>query len=171
MANESAWADAYHEQSKEDLEAAKYIGKEGIAPSVFCMLMQMFYEKMAKAALLKSGYMLVDNAIGSHKGALTLIAILERMRKKRPELNNISEREWNIVCKNIEELESLQPSFAKEKGKQKLEYPWEDFGGNIKWPSAHLDIVERMQNPRYKIKDHLLAFAGLLSENFDSLFT
>jgi HEPN domain-containing protein len=50
MATIREWTNAYLAQAHEALEAAKVLAEKGI-PSAFCMLLQMVFEKLAKAAL------------------------------------------------------------------------------------------------------------------------
>ena len=64
MATMRDWADAYLAQAREDLEGARLVG--GAAGSVFAMLLQMVFEKLAKAALLRSSTVTVQWARRTH---------------------------------------------------------------------------------------------------------
>ena len=70
LTNEKVWARAYLAQARADLEAAALVG--AAQPSVFAMLMQMVFEKMAKAALLRSQMITVKKAETSHQAASIL---------------------------------------------------------------------------------------------------
>ena len=73
MAGNREWAEAFLEQAKEDLKAAQTVGLS--APSDFCMLMQMTFEKAAKAALLLQGTIRLEKAVSSHSAASRLIRL------------------------------------------------------------------------------------------------
>jgi len=76
MATDREWANAYRAQAAADLEAARLL--QGSAPSVLAMLLQMVLEKLAKAALLRSGAMTFKNAARSHVAASRMILVLKR---------------------------------------------------------------------------------------------
>ena len=69
---DQAWAAAYLAQAREDLEAAKKLdtGTSG----TLAMLLQMVFEKAAKAAMLRMGTLSLDKARSTHIIASKLIA-------------------------------------------------------------------------------------------------
>jgi hypothetical protein len=58
MATLREWADAYLAQAKSDLEGARALS--AAAPSTLAMLVQMVFEKFAKAALLRQHAVTID---------------------------------------------------------------------------------------------------------------
>lgn len=78
IASTSDWAFAYREQAGVDLSAASALGA-GV-PSTFAMLMQMAFEKFAKAALLRSGAVSLSFATSSHKAASRMVASMRRQK-------------------------------------------------------------------------------------------
>jgi hypothetical protein len=78
MATNRDWADAYLAQAKADLEGARLIG--AAQPSVFAMLMQMVFEKFAKAALLRSGAITLTWAVSNHRAASRMLAAMRLQR-------------------------------------------------------------------------------------------
>jgi hypothetical protein len=64
------WADAFLAQARVDLEAARLV--EAV-PSVFAMVLQMTFEKLAKAALLRSGATALSTATTTHRAASRMI--------------------------------------------------------------------------------------------------
>lgn len=167
MAAERAWADAYLAQARADLGAAMLVGAG--EPSVFAMLMQMAFEKLAKAALLRSGTMTVDAARSNHRAAARMVATMRRQRRLLAPLGG-PER-WREAFEVVEALERAQPQIAKASGGgPQLEYPWETTAGMIQWPARDLDIAGRLGNPKSNLAAHLSDFAGKLERNFDTIF-
>jgi hypothetical protein len=164
MASDRQWADAFFAQAQEDLRGANV---QMDTPSVLCMLLQMVLEKMAKAALLRSGQMPLRKAVSSHSAASRLVAVLKRQYLEP--LGEGNPYAWKDVLPLLQELERAHPQLAGDG--PKLEYPWEDsIDGSIRWPAHDLPIVKRMNNPRDTSAPRLLRFAGLLVQQFDALF-
>ena len=90
MATAREWAIGYLSQAREDLKGASAVS--GQAPSVFAMLLQMTFEKLAKAALLRSNQMTVDGAQRTHAAASRMIHVLRLTRGSRQRTH----RRWNI---------------------------------------------------------------------------
>src|ERR1019366_4706400 len=85
MASARDWADAFLAQARDDLKAAEIIS--GHVPSAFGMLLQMAFEKLAKAALLRSSPLeFARKARKSHKAASKMIQVLKRNRDMLSEL-------------------------------------------------------------------------------------
>jgi hypothetical protein len=76
MASHTDWANGYLAQARADLAAAS----APVHPSVRAMLLQMSFEKIAKAALLKSGQWSPTNAQTSHRGASHMMTQILRRR-------------------------------------------------------------------------------------------
>lgn len=84
MAADRDWALGFLEQARADLAAARVLGSHHALTteqaSVFAMLLQMAFEKFAKAALLRSGAITYAAARSSHKAASTMIAAMRRQK-------------------------------------------------------------------------------------------
>jgi len=70
VATQRDWADGYLAQARADLAGARLVG--AAEPSVFAMMMQMAFEKFAKAALLRTGAITLESAQASHRAASTI---------------------------------------------------------------------------------------------------
>jgi len=167
VATKREWADAYLEQAHQDLEAARIL--TGKAPSVLCMLLQMVFEKAAKAALLRSGQITVNKANSSHKAASTLIQILKRHRSYLEAIGSGNAFEWKDILPLVQELERANPQLSQQG--PHLEYPWEDpQDGSIRWPARDLPVVQRLSDPLDTSGPRLVRFAGQLCKQVNSLF-
>jgi hypothetical protein len=165
MASSSDWSVAYLAQSREDLEGARIVAASGIAPSVTAMLLQMAFEKLAKAALLKTGAVTLASVRKTHKAAS---AMLRTLRVQRGILEPLGgTKSWEDVLWVVEELERFHPQLAQEH-MGTLEYPWETIDGTIRWPAAHLPIVHSLAHSTLRIR--VVNFATLLQQRFDQIF-
>jgi len=164
MASVRDWADAYLAQARADLEGAKSLG--GAAPSVFAMLLQMVFEKLAKAALLRSGSVTLSWALGTHGAASRM---LQAMRRQRGLLDPMGGAQaWEDVLWVIDTLEKAHPQIARD-GPQ-LEYPWESAAGDVQWPARDLGIAGALGNSSSNLATRVLRFAILLGKRFDQIF-
>jgi hypothetical protein len=121
MATNEDWAKGYLEQAKVDLQATQIlVGKSGVN-STCCMLFQMVFEKTAKAALLQSGCMSIDDARRTHAGATKMV---EGIRNQRAYLRGEGIDPTAEALGLVEELEMAHPQIAADG--PRLEYPWED---------------------------------------------
>lgn len=171
MATPRDWATGYLGQAREDLAAAKAL--QGTAPSVVAMLLQMVFEKLGKAALLRSNQMTVHGAQASHAAASRMLAAIRRNRSLLRRLGNGYEHAWKDVMPVVTELERLHPAIAVHRGGSRepcLEYPWEDASGTVKWPARDLPMVPRLRDPRLQLGSRLVRFANQLAGDFDELF-
>lgn len=78
MATDREWAEGYLAQARADLAAAVLVGT--VQPSVFAMLMQMVFEKFAKAALLRLGSITLASAARTHKAASLMVTAMRIQR-------------------------------------------------------------------------------------------
>jgi HEPN domain-containing protein len=162
------WADPFREQAEEDLRAAQASYTHG-CESAFCMLLQMVFEKLAKAAIARRG----TDPPHSHQVASRLLLLLART-PGGPQLPRYGDR----VLSAIKELEDAHPSVVRNAMRNfgvaqypQLEYPWENpHTGAVEWPSQHLPIAQRVRDPRQRIGADLLKFASALAHQFDTLF-
>lgn len=156
------WADPFLEQAREDLRAAWAVHNSQ-APSTLCMLIQMVFEKLAKAAYARSGqpYPRV------HQAAPYLFQMLRRHRLGK-ELIQASPQVESFV----QQLENAQPSIAGRQSPawEQLEYPWEDAtGATILYPARDLSLARRVSNPRDLIALECLLFASALEKQLTTI--
>ena len=163
-----AWSAGYLEQARADLRAAEAVLGAGVAPSAFAMLLQMVFEKLAKAALLRSGAVSVGYASSSHRAASQLVAVLKRNRLALDLFG--SPFAWDAAAQLIQELERVHPSVAKAHGGPQLEYPWETPEGDVHWPEQDLPVALRLGASTSTIAIRVLTFAKTLASHFDAIF-
>lgn len=139
------WAGPFLEQAREDRRAAEATYSSKI-PSTFCMLMQMTFEKLAKAALARKNI----QPPRSHQVASRLLLLLQRMLGG-PLLPGVS---TTLTFAAIRELENAQPAVVSHAVSQgsaqypQLEYPWENPVTHlVEWPARHLPIARRVADP------------------------
>jgi len=165
MAPTSDWADAYLAQARADLAGARAMG--GASPSTFAMVIQMVFEKYAKAALLRQNAVALDWAKTSHGSASRMLLVLRRQRGILDSLGG--PKVWEDVLSTIYSLERAHPALALQVGPQ-LEYPWEDIHGVVRCPAKDLAIAKSMGNPSNMLGPRVLRFAEQLGHHFDSMF-
>lgn len=161
------WADPFLDQAREDLRAAQ-AAYDPTCASTFCMLLQMVYEKLAKAAFARQGSIQTK----SHQGASRLLLLLAKA-PGGPALPGYGP----TVLSAVRELEAAQPAVVSAAVKNgvpqypQLEYPWENASsGVVEWPAQHLPIAQRVKDPRQTIAAELLKFARAIDKNFNTLF-
>jgi len=164
MASSRDWADAYLAQARADLEGARLVG--AAAPSVFAMLMQMVFEKFAKAALLRSGAVTRGWAEGTHRGASHMLRAMRLQRGLMEPMGGA--KVWHDVLWAVEALERAHPAVAR--GAPQLEYPWETATGLVQWPARDLPLAASMGNPASNLTTRVVQFASLLGQRFDRIF-
>jgi len=167
VATDREWANAYRAQAAADLEAARLL--QGEAPSVLAMLLQMVLEKLAKAALLRSGAMTFKNAARSHVAASRMILVLKRNQHLLAGVGDRGSHAWKDVLPIVQELERSHPQLAA--GRPQLEYPWQDTTtGEVRWPAKDLPIANRFADPKSTEAARTTRFAMELNRAFDGLF-
>lgn len=156
------WSDPFLEQAREDLKAAWRIQGED-SDSTLCMLLQMVFEKLAKAAFARAGEVVPKK----HEAASRFLLDLQRHRVG----NAFVSRSPN-VCQFVRELGAAHPHVA---GKQpqpwpQLEYPWEDPAtGTVHYPARDLPLARRVRDPKDRIAVDCLRFASDLEKQFTTL--
>lgn len=137
MATERDWAEGFLAQARADLEAARVLITQSAITvsraSVFSILLQMAFEKFAKAALPRSGAITYGGAKSSHKGASTMVAAMRVQKNLIAPIGG--PHVWTATFEVIEALERAQPSLAKAHGGPQLEYPWASVAGPVNWPA------------------------------------
>lgn len=165
MATRGDWADAYLAQARADLRGARAVAAAG-EPSVLAMLLQMAFEKFAKAALLRSAQTAVEDARRTHRGASRMIHAMRRQRGLLAPLGG--PWPWADVFGLVDALEQAHPALAQ--GGPMLEYPWEDAAGAVRWPARDLAVAVQLSDPAHNLGARALNFATLLGERFEQIF-
>ena len=119
----STWRVALREQARSDFLAADVLATEEGHASQTTMLLQMAWEKLAKAALVMSGAW--DPTKKSHKVAAKFASVLKKAPRIEEVLRSPSRAAvagrltWLQV--ELETLEALAPALATS---ENAEYPW-----------------------------------------------
>lgn len=164
MATDREWSDAYLAQAKEDLTGA--IAVQGRSTAVFAMLLQMSFEKFAKAQALRRGSY-ARSYLASHHGICEDFATaLYNQHLFIDGLGN--KRVWDDAKYVILALEKAHPALAK--AGPHLEYPWEDTNGKVLTPIKNLAIVQTLADGTNRYAANTIAFGKALSENFHTIF-
>lgn len=164
MATSRDWADGYLAQARADLEGARLV--DAAVPSVLAMLLQMAFEKFAKAALLRSGAIDVGRVSSTHRAASRMVRVLRNQRGIMAPIGG--PLVWQDVLWAVETLEQVHPTLAR--GGPQLEYPWEMANGDVGWPARDLAIARSLGNPQSNLGARILQFASILAERFDRIF-
>lgn len=168
MATDRDWADALFAQAKDDLHAAQAAFEAGVA-STFCMLMQMVFEKLAKAAFRRSG----APAPQRHQVAARLWEVLRRTPGSAAVMIG-----GPRTVQAVEELENAHPAVVGRAVRDgvaaqypQLEYPWlNPTTDQVEWSGKHLPIARRVADPEDAVAAHLLKSAHAFVKQFDTLF-
>jgi len=168
VATERDWADAFLAQARADLAAANAVATSGVASSSLAMLLQMVFEKLAKAALLRTRSASLDDVTSTHATAGRVLLILRRERRRFALLGGA--KAWGDVIWAIEELERAHPQIVSRRRDAKLEYPWETRTGAVQWPERDLPVARRLGDPLSNLKTRVTTFAGQLASRFDQMF-
>lgn len=169
------WAVPFLAQAAADLAAARAcIGANGCS-STFCMLLQMTFEKLGKAAIarrtpLSAG---LQEPPHNHQTASHLLDLLLRSPGGAAVAPSAS------VRAAVVDLENAHPDVAKPNANlqppkpqwPQLEFPWSDpLSGIVKSPTTDLPIARRIDDPNDRIGALLLKFADGLVKDFNTLF-
>jgi hypothetical protein len=151
------WADPFLEQAREDLKAAWSVPASQSA-STFCMLLQMVFEKLGKAAYARAGNVVPR----THQAASLLFGMLLR----HPAGEALLQVNGN-VRQFVIELEAAHPQVARRQPQPwpQLEYPWEDpAAGTVFSPARDLPLARRVRDPKDRIALDCLKFASALAK-------
>lgn len=159
---ERLWSDALLQQARDDLDAAEALAAAKAPASSFAMLLQMVFEKLAKAALARTDVPCFIANRTSHVSASRLVSMIKNHNDFLQLRYN-----WKDVLPLVQALERAHPALAK-KGPH-LEYPWEA-GEEMGLPSTHVDVVRQLADPLAPKGPRLLRFARELSNRFDEFF-
>jgi hypothetical protein len=167
----NTWRDAFRAQARSDFDASAVLGSADAYASQTTMLLQMAWEKLAKAALVSGGHW--NPKTKSHKVAAKFASVL----KKRPRIEKVfdlaskaaagSRLTW--LQTELETLEALTPALATA---ENAEYPWEGRNAagelEVRWPAVH--ITRRFCGPRQRGGVHLRKDFEAVDRHFDRLF-
>lgn len=157
------WAAPFLEQARADLRAAWKVPAD-VCPSTLCMLLQMVFEKLAKAAFAQQNMVVPQ----SHQAASRLFGVLQLGRRGGATLQVPPN-----VRQFVAELELAQPSIAKRQPQQipQLEYPWEDAAsGVVLYPERDLPLAKRISSPKDRTVIDCMRFASQLAKDFYTIF-
>jgi hypothetical protein len=159
--SERLWSDALLLQAQEDLSAVEILTERAGSPSVRAMLLQMVFEKLAKAALARVSIEEFKAHRSSHVAASKMVRLI-KLNASYYDLRIA----WKDVLPMIQELERAHPALAK-RGPH-LEYPWEQ-ETIMGHPSQHL-IVQQLADPLDMRGPKLVRFARELCNKFNNIF-
>jgi hypothetical protein len=125
------------------------------------MLLQMVFEKIAKAALARADLASFAAHLRKHTAASAMVAQI-RNHNRHASLRY----KWKRVLPLIVALERVHPALAPE-GRH-LEYPWED-GSGVHVP-RELAVVAELSDPVRPRAPELLRLARELLTRFDEIF-
>ena len=171
MTDPSDWADAYIEQARADLAAAEFL--DGQHLSVLGMLLQMTFEKIAKAALLYGSRISVEDTQKGHRSALSLMKIFKDVPFLLERVTGTPPDPWHAVVVTVENLTRFHPQVS-ESGPC-LEYPWHsDTEGEIRWPERDLTPALRSlfntENQHLGRLPDVFRFAHMLCDSAGEVF-
>ena len=92
-------ANGFLAQARVDLQAAEVVAASGLATSTLAMLLQMVFEKLAKAALLRMRSISVAHATSTHATAGRLLRTLQHERRRFAMLAAISRKGIASWCR------------------------------------------------------------------------
>lgn len=158
------WVTALLKQAGNDLHAAETLDLNLQAPTV-AMLLQMAFEKMAKAYLAQTDWQAFAAHRRSHAVAKRLTQVLKRdprlASKLRPRVGPHS----NKVLSWIEGLTAAHPALSKNG--PHLEYPWEG-NDRVQGPND-VSIVKEIGDPMSGAASHLIRYAHFFIGHFDEI--
>ena len=178
----SSWSEAFFAQARQDfllaMLGAQEISKHGAS---VCMLLQMFFEKYAKAVFcsMNNGQLPPRN----HRTAKTFLSVLRgssKYSKFKKNSNNSSiqatNRRFLDFFDFISKLEALQPSNANsgktEDDTPQLEYPWKHPSSTVfNSPCDDLDIIHEIENPQSRLFTKILPIAQSLINDFPIFYS
>ena len=160
------WADPFFSEAIQNLRAAEGVFPLPNCAATYCMLLQMVFEKMAKAAYARSGNQIVT----SHQIVLHLFAVLDRLPNPASDLiADPGVRQFLFELETANPAEAVRGLPKDQKTKvPNIEYPWEDVSGRVLTPSRDHHLVRRVLDPRDTIAARCLRFAAGLERH---LFT
>lgn len=170
----SSWAEAFFAQAQQDfLLAYQGLKDEKKYSASSYMLLQMFFEKYAKAVYCHSKKQLPPR---NHKTSQVFKATLKRSPKYIKFLKMVRSssrpRTYLDFFDFLSKLENLQPSNANRGEtvdiKPQLEYPWKPPSNNSYCaPCSDLDFIHEAENPKSRIYLKVIPTAQGLIKDFE----
>lgn len=135
------------------------------------MLLQMAFEKIAKAALLRNGQWGVERTQATHRGATHMVNLLANKAYASKTTFSVGTIRHEFLPL-VRELEELNPAVARQSGRQGpwLEYPWETPEPRVAVPCEDLPRLDRYGTKHAPKVVLLLRFAGELVRNHAKIF-
>lgn len=169
-AGAQAWRAQLLDMAQRDLRAAQVLVRDmDKHAATMAMLLQMVFEKLAKAHLAQTDWSAFVAHRHSHAVANKFAHFLKGNRNLLPKVGPHSDK----VLLWVTALTSAHPAIAKNG--PHLEYPWErvddDEGHRVCSPSRDLPIVNELGDPLSGAGPHLVKFAAHFIENFDDIFS
>lgn len=137
----TTWRDALLEQARSNFDVAQALSAASNHPSQSTMLLQMAWEKLAKAALVAGGSWSPSNR--THRVISKFVSVLKRAPRGERVLGQSSRASFiervDALHVDLVRLESLTPAVAG--ASENAEYPWEvpePGGRSVQFPAKHL---------------------------------
>ena len=164
------WSNAFLEQAKSDLGAADILVAHEEHACQSTMLLQMAWEKLAKAALVTSAAWSPTDR--THRVIAKFLSVLKRAPQARPVLGSGTPAQFNARLNSLQNdlvrLEELTPALSQGIN---AEYPWKarDKSGDetVFWPAEHLARDFCAPGP---VAKRVRVFCRSIIDNFDQIF-
>jgi hypothetical protein len=156
------WTAAFVEQAEADLQVVRQVALQPrgqLGRSTVAMLLQMVFEKLAKAALAMNG----QPPRRTHKAVQYLGALFPRRGRRDPELYAKFQSQLPLLL----ELEASNPAVVEAEAQTngveapQLEYPWADPTAptGVRTPEGSLPVAKRLASPRSTELNQLIMLA------------
>ena len=162
------WANAYLEQARSDWETRDVVCKNGCAACHELHYLQMASEKLAKAALLRSGTPL-DRVAKSHQAFARFLRVASRNSSLQQRLGFKAHQLQAYIHEVLpiaDQIERLAPQLAR--GGPNAEYPWETSRKQVIAPVSHgFSIMHDLGQSQGR---KLLRLVSIILCEFEGLF-
>lgn len=135
------WSQAFLAQAQEDFDAAFQLLQNHRYGSTFFMLLQMCFEKLAKAAAFQT----LGNDRMPPKVHNVIPLFQGMLMRRNTNVKGFYSRHKDAFDFLMNKVAALQPSLVDGADEQ-LEYPWIDRHQHIKYPAKDLSIVKEYFN-------------------------
>lgn len=161
------WTAALLDAAVRDLRAAQSLAADPEHTATVAMLLQMVFEKLAKAHLARTEWHGFLAHRRSHAAAFRFTQILKRQWRRLPGLDPWTNHTPRDLLNWVVRLTKAHPALAKHG--PHLEYPWEE-GDRVCSPSQDLALVNELRDVRNPIGPRLLHLASHMIEHFERIF-
>ena len=135
------WSQAFLMQAREDFDAAFQLLESHRDGSTFFMLLQMCFEKLAKAAAFQT----LSNDRTPPKVHDVIPLFKGMLIRRNVNVKGFYSRHKDAMDFLMDKVATLQPSLVNGRDEQ-LEYPWIDRNQHVKVPAKDLGIVKEYFN-------------------------